>query len=123
LNYRIIYVDTDPGPKISWIITFGSLSNFQTIIRDSFLIIFCFISLLIGIKTVGMGSQQPNAGKFEFRLNNKWELIIFLYGHYLFLPIFSGIMIAIGVSFVLICLYLSILSPLIYFIRKRGVPY
>ncbi len=123
LNYRIIYVDTDPGLEISWILTFGSLTNFYTIILDSFLIIFCFISLLIGIRTVGMRTHQPNAGRFEFRFDNKWELIIFLIGHYLFLPMFSIIMLIFGVSLFLIALYFSILFPLIHFIKKHGVPY
>lgn len=123
LNYRLVYVDTDPGQAIAWIITFGKLINLGTIILDTLLILFCFISLFIGIKIVGMASQQPDAGKFHFHPKNKWQLIIFLLGHYLFLPVLSTFMIIIGGSILLNVLYVSILGPLIYFIRKYGVPY
>ena len=119
LNYRIVWVYSKPilAPTID------SISNFITILIDSFLIFFCFVSLFIGIKRVGMRSSQPKAGRFEYRLNSGGELVIFLLGSYFFFPLFSLLMISIGVSFLLIILYMLILFPLFFVIVKYGVPY
>lgn len=92
-----------------------NLSNWNTIIFDIAFITLCFISLMTSIRKVGMVR-----GKFSLSPDSKLELFFVLFGHPAFTPLFLLVAFVVGVSFVLIGLFLFIQVPLSFYIIKYG---
>lgn len=123
IYYRIFYYYQENIVNINEL-SHGLVNNNSTLIVDSGFILFCFITLFVSILRVGMGTTKSYSGKFTFSPSKMIELVVIAVNvNHIWLLLFIIACLFIGISFMLIAMYIFILVPLFNYIVKYGVPY